>query len=178
MTTQPITIESGRVTIRSITNGVWLTQSQMADLFGVFTATINANPSIYFDVPNQLIVYPPIKQGICMGYSVSEQQRFKNLESLLCLIHHRHVAIDFPIGGSIRISKCCCKKFEQRILFKVHTLIPRIIEARKQIRITSVRKGVSKNIAGINKILIFERFLTKKRLSAAIDWREWYELCK
>ena len=43
MTTQPITIENGRVTIRPTTNGVWLTQSQIADLFGVFTAAVNAN---------------------------------------------------------------------------------------------------------------------------------------
>ena len=43
MTTQPITIENGQVTIRPITNGVWLTQSQIADLFGVFTAAVNAN---------------------------------------------------------------------------------------------------------------------------------------
>ena len=66
-----------------------------------------------------------------MGYSISEQQRFKSLESLSCPIHRRHAVIDFPIGGGIRISKCCCKKFEQRILFKVHALIPRIIEARR-----------------------------------------------
>ena len=43
MTTQSITIENGRVTIRPTTNGVWLTQSQIADLFGVFTAAVNAN---------------------------------------------------------------------------------------------------------------------------------------
>lgn len=43
MTTQPITIENGRVSIRPATNGVWLTQSQIADLFGVFTAAVNAN---------------------------------------------------------------------------------------------------------------------------------------
>ena len=43
MTTQPITIENGRVTIRPIADGVWLTQSQIADLFGVFTAAVNAN---------------------------------------------------------------------------------------------------------------------------------------
>lgn len=43
MTTQSITIENGRVTIRPATNGVWLTQSQIADLFGVFTAAVNAN---------------------------------------------------------------------------------------------------------------------------------------
>ena len=43
MTTQPITIENGRVIIRPATNGVWLTQSQIADLFGVFTAAVNAN---------------------------------------------------------------------------------------------------------------------------------------
>ena len=66
-----------------------------------------------------------------MGYSVSEQQRFKVLESLSYPIHGQHVTIDFPIGSSGGISKCCCKKFEQRILFKDHALIHRIIEARK-----------------------------------------------
>ena len=43
MTTQPITIENGRVTIYPATNGIWLTQSQIADLFGVFIAAVNAN---------------------------------------------------------------------------------------------------------------------------------------
>lgn len=43
MTTQPIMIENGRVTIHPATNGIWLTQSQIADLFGVFTAAVNAN---------------------------------------------------------------------------------------------------------------------------------------
>lgn len=43
MTTQPITIENGRVTIRPTANGVWLTQNQIADLFGVFSTAINAN---------------------------------------------------------------------------------------------------------------------------------------
>ena len=43
MTTQPIMIENGRVTIRPATNGIWLTQSQIADLFGVFSAAVNAN---------------------------------------------------------------------------------------------------------------------------------------
>lgn len=43
MTTQPITIENGLVTIRPTANGVWLTQAQIADLFGVFTAAVNAN---------------------------------------------------------------------------------------------------------------------------------------
>lgn len=43
MTIKPITIENGQVTIRPITNGVWLTQSQIADLFGVFVAAVNAN---------------------------------------------------------------------------------------------------------------------------------------
>ena len=43
MTIQPITIENGRVTIHPATNGIWLTQSQIADLFGVFTAAVNAN---------------------------------------------------------------------------------------------------------------------------------------
>ena len=43
MTTQPITIENGQITIHSAANGVWLTQSQIADLFGVFTAAVYAN---------------------------------------------------------------------------------------------------------------------------------------
>lgn len=43
MKTQPITIENGRVTIRSNANGVWLTQAQIADLFGVFASAVNAN---------------------------------------------------------------------------------------------------------------------------------------
>lgn len=43
MTTQPRMIENGRVSIRPATNGVWLTQSQIADLFGVFTAAVSAN---------------------------------------------------------------------------------------------------------------------------------------
>lgn len=43
MTTQPIMIENGRVTIRPTTTGVWLTQSQIADLFGVFTAAVSTN---------------------------------------------------------------------------------------------------------------------------------------
>ena len=43
MTTQPITIENGRVTIHPATNGIWLTQSQIAVLFGVFIVAVNAN---------------------------------------------------------------------------------------------------------------------------------------
>ena len=43
MTSQPITIENGLVTIRLTANGIWLTQSQTADLFGVFSAAVNAN---------------------------------------------------------------------------------------------------------------------------------------
>lgn len=43
MTTQPITIENGLATIRMTANGVWLTQSQIADLFGVFSAAVSAN---------------------------------------------------------------------------------------------------------------------------------------
>ncbi|WP_303204816.1 protein-tyrosine kinase [Alistipes finegoldii] len=43
MTTQPITIENGQVTIRPVANGVWLTQSQIVDLFGVFISAVGAN---------------------------------------------------------------------------------------------------------------------------------------
>lgn len=43
METQPITIENERVTIRTSADGVWLTQSQIADLFGIFTSAVSAN---------------------------------------------------------------------------------------------------------------------------------------
>lgn len=43
MTTSPIMIENGLVTIRPTANGIWLTQSQIADLFGVFTAAVSTN---------------------------------------------------------------------------------------------------------------------------------------
>lgn len=43
MKTQPIMIENGRVTIRPNVNDVWLTQAQIADLFGVFTSAVSAN---------------------------------------------------------------------------------------------------------------------------------------
>lgn len=43
MTTQPITIENRQVVIHTNANGVWLTQSQIADLFGVFTAAVSTN---------------------------------------------------------------------------------------------------------------------------------------
>lgn len=43
MKTQPITIENERVTIRTSADGVWLTQSQIADLFGIFTSAVSAN---------------------------------------------------------------------------------------------------------------------------------------
>lgn len=43
MKTQPITIENRQVVIRPSANGVWLTQAQIADVFGVFTSAVNAN---------------------------------------------------------------------------------------------------------------------------------------
>ena len=43
MTTQPIMIENGQVVIHTNANDIWLTQSQIADLFGVFVAAVNAN---------------------------------------------------------------------------------------------------------------------------------------
>lgn len=43
MTMQPITIENDRVTIRPTSGGVWLTQHQIADLFGVFVSAVGAN---------------------------------------------------------------------------------------------------------------------------------------
>lgn len=41
--TRPIMIEHGQVTIRPSATGVWLTQAQIADLFGVFTSAVSAN---------------------------------------------------------------------------------------------------------------------------------------
>lgn len=43
MTTQPITIENDRVTIRPTSGGVWLTQHRIADLFGVLISAVGAN---------------------------------------------------------------------------------------------------------------------------------------
>lgn len=43
MKIQPIIIKHRQVTIRPSATGVWLTQAQIADLFGVFTSTVNAN---------------------------------------------------------------------------------------------------------------------------------------
>lgn len=43
MTTQPIMIANGQVMIHPATNGVWLTQAQIADLFGVFSAAVSTN---------------------------------------------------------------------------------------------------------------------------------------
>ncbi len=43
MTTPPITIENGLVTIHPTANREWFTQSQIANLFGVFSVAVNAN---------------------------------------------------------------------------------------------------------------------------------------
>lgn len=43
MNTESIKIENGRVVIRPAAGGVWLSQHQIADLFGVFVAKVNAN---------------------------------------------------------------------------------------------------------------------------------------
>lgn len=43
MNTASITIEEGRVTIRPVAGGIWLTQHEIADIFGVFISAINSN---------------------------------------------------------------------------------------------------------------------------------------
>ena len=43
MNTQPITIADGHVTIRPTNGGVWLSQHQIADLFGVFVSAVGSN---------------------------------------------------------------------------------------------------------------------------------------
>ncbi len=43
MTTQPITIKNRQVVIHTNGNGIWLTQSQIADLFCVFSAAVSTN---------------------------------------------------------------------------------------------------------------------------------------
>lgn len=66
MTTQPITIENGLVTIRPTAHGVWLTQNQIADLFGVFSTAINAN------------IRAILKSGILHEGSVIRRTRCRN----------------------------------------------------------------------------------------------------
>lgn len=43
MNTASIKIEEGRVTIRPVAGGVWLTQHEIADLFGVFISAVGSN---------------------------------------------------------------------------------------------------------------------------------------
>lgn len=43
MNTASITIEKGRVTIRPAAGGIWLSQHEIADIFGVFVSAINSN---------------------------------------------------------------------------------------------------------------------------------------
>ncbi|MCM1501102.1 MAG: protein-tyrosine kinase [Bacteroidales bacterium] len=66
MTTQPITIENGRVTSRSNATGVWLTQSQIADLFGVFASAVSAN------------IRSILKSGVLDEDRVSRRTRCRN----------------------------------------------------------------------------------------------------
>lgn len=66
MTTQPITIENRRVTIRPTANGVWLTQSQIADMFGVFSAAVSAN------------IRAILKSGVLHEDSVVRRTRCRN----------------------------------------------------------------------------------------------------
>lgn len=66
MTTQPITIENRQVVIHTNANGVWLTQSQIADLFGVFTAAVNAN------------IRAILKSGVLHEYHVVRRTRCRN----------------------------------------------------------------------------------------------------
>ena len=43
MNTESIVIENGQVTIHSAVKNIWLSQHQLADLFGVFVGKVNAN---------------------------------------------------------------------------------------------------------------------------------------
>lgn len=43
MNTASIKIEKGRVTIRPVAGSIWLTQHEIADLFGVFISAIGSN---------------------------------------------------------------------------------------------------------------------------------------
>lgn len=48
MITSPITIDEGRVTIRPSAGGIWMTQHEIADLFGVFVSAVGANTRSIF----------------------------------------------------------------------------------------------------------------------------------
>jgi len=43
MITIPITIENGRVSINTATSNIWMTQHEIAELFGVFVPAVGAN---------------------------------------------------------------------------------------------------------------------------------------
>jgi len=43
MITIPITIENGRVSVNTATSNIWMTQHEIAELFGVFVPAIGAN---------------------------------------------------------------------------------------------------------------------------------------
>lgn len=49
MNTQSIKIENGRVVIRPVAGGIWLSQHQIADLFGVFIAAVGCNVRSIFN---------------------------------------------------------------------------------------------------------------------------------
>lgn len=86
MNTQPITIENGRVTIRSNANGVWLTQSQIADLFDVFTSAVSAN------------IRAILKSGVLQEDRVFRRTRSRNGN----LVERN----DYGTGISAQIRKC------------------------------------------------------------------------
>lgn len=59
-------IENGLVTIRLTANGIWLTQSQIADLFGVFSAAVSTN------------IRAILKSGVLHEDSVVRRTRCRN----------------------------------------------------------------------------------------------------
>lgn len=62
MNTELIIIENGRVTIRPEAENVWLTQHQIADLFGVFVSAIGSN------------IRSMLKSEVLRGNEVSRQR--------------------------------------------------------------------------------------------------------
>ena len=81
MTTQPIMIANGQVMIHPVTNGVWLTQAQIADLFGVFSAAVSANIRV---ILKNGVLYEDrvIRRTSCRDGNIVERYSFEMITAL------------------------------------------------------------------------------------------------
>lgn len=92
MTTQPITIENGQVTIRPTAHGIWLTQSQIADLFGVFTATVSTNIRAILK-SGVLHEDRIVRRTRCRNGNIVEQYSLEMVAALACLLKSENAEV-------------------------------------------------------------------------------------